>query len=141
MERGEGFGRERRITHRQDFLRVQEVGKKLRSAHFLLSFFPRREEEVRKKVGCEGPGRSCRLGITVTTKVDKRAVRRNLLKRRLREMFRKQYLSRLGAVDLVVIALQGACELNYTEIAAEIEDVLNRALNPRAHRGRRREQR
>ena len=63
---------------------------------------------------------SSRLGLVVSKRVDKRAARRNLLKRRLREVFRLNHQRFSGPVDLVIIARASAAELAFTEVAGEI---------------------
>lgn len=48
-------------------------------------------------------GRQARLGITVSTKINKRAVRRHQLKRWVRELFRRELREPLHGYDLSVI--------------------------------------
>jgi ribonuclease P protein component len=76
-----------------DFRRVTRRGRRGQSQHFLI-FLLRRDD-----------ARPARLGITVTRKVGN-AVRRNRIKRLVREWFRRRQRD-LGACDLVVIAKQG----------------------------------
>lgn len=105
MNRDLSFGPKRRIKRRKDFLRIQGEGRKLRSANLLLSISRRAEGET-----------DCRLGITVTTKVNKRAVDRNRFKRRVRDIFRKIRSEISFPVDIVVIALNGSTELDYKQV-------------------------
>lgn len=109
------FGPTRRIKKRQDFLRIQASRKKSRSDHLLLAV-TKSENEFKKG----------RIGITVTTKVDKRAARRNYLKRCIREFYRKESERFTQTVDLVVIALDGATELKYRQVASEMRYALKR---------------
>ena len=95
------------MKRRGEFLRLQGEGAKFRSRFFLVAVSRRQEE---------GPGR---LGITVTTKVDKRAVRRNLLKRRVRELYRAEPTLR-APFDVVVIARTGATDLARDEVEREL---------------------
>ena len=79
-----------------------------------------------------GDGGDARLGITVTRKVG-RAVRRNRIKRLVREWFR-QYRERLGSHDVVVIARRDLPEgLRASQVAADLGEALARAL-PRGSR-------
>ncbi|HMO17726.1 MAG TPA: ribonuclease P protein component [Oligoflexia bacterium] len=115
------FGPEKRIKKRSDFLEVQSNGRKWRSGNFLVSVLKTKSS----------PDHSlARIGITITTKVDKRAVRRNRLKRRIREIFRILY-DRLNfeksdtgdshtRLDIVIIALNGSVDLSYKEIRDQI---------------------
>jgi ribonuclease P protein component len=71
-----------------------------------------------------------RLGITVTTKVNKRANQRNLLKRRVRELYRleREKLNRLfPGYCGVVIALQGSTELGFDEIRSQLCFLIRKA--------------
>ncbi len=108
------FGPTRRVKKRREYLTIQTQGKKLRTPHFLVAVSPSR-------VGTES-----RLGVTVTRKVDKRAVLRNRLKRRVRAYFRTNRERLVTQIDLVVIALGGACELAYDDIRFELEGALRR---------------
>ena len=66
-----------------------------------------------------------RLGITVSTKIDKRAVIRNRIKRLVREVFRKN-LSRFEGFDIVVIARKNASHLSYKDAEREILGTLRK---------------
>ncbi len=109
------FGSEKRIKKRKDFLILQKNGRKWKTDHFL--------------VVCgksSGEGEHSRLGITITKKVHKRAVQRNLLKRRVREVFRKLYGFILEPVDIVVVAHREATSIDYLEIKRELNYALRR---------------
>lgn len=84
--------RERRAPpmRRADFARVTRCGRRVSTRYFLV-FLERRDD-----------GGPARLGITVTRKVGT-AVRRNRIKRLVREWFRLR-TAMLGAQDVVVIA-------------------------------------
>ena len=119
MAPDERLSRERRVRKRQDFLRIQGSRHKFRSTHLLLAV---------ASPGRLADGRSTsRLGITVTRKVDKRAARRNRIKRWIRDVFRKEREHFTEPVDLVVIALEGAAELDFKQISWELRGVLMKA--------------
>lgn len=71
------------------------------------------------------PELKSKIGITVTTKLSKRANVRNLLKRRIREIFRKNIVP--PGFNFVVIALNGAIELEYDQIEEELCFLLRKA--------------
>jgi ribonuclease P protein component len=101
------FPRERRLRARREFLAAQQSGRRVHTAHFVLVVAP-------------GPVPSApsRLGVTVTKKVGV-AVRRNRVKRLVREAFRLcPDLFPVG-IDLVVIAKEGAPELGLADVQAE----------------------
>ncbi len=83
-----------RAMRRADFARVTGSGRRVSTRYFLV-FLERRYDD--------GPAR---LGITVTRKVGN-AVRRNRIKRLVREWFRLRK-PLLGARDIVVIAKREA---------------------------------
>lgn len=114
------LGPRRRVKKRSDFLRIQSVGKKLRSTHFLITFIRLIPED-------KAPRPESRLGVTITTKVDKRAAARNRLRRRIREIFRKHRERLRFEIDLVVIALTGAADLSFAEIEQELLDLYQKA--------------
>jgi ribonuclease P protein component len=115
--RDKRFTSKERVKKRKEFLKVQSAGKKYRTAHFLLAITFR---------PADAPSIS-RLGITVTKKIDKRAVVRNRIKRRVREIYRKNLCIHRGICDLVVIALNGAGELSFDETEAELFELFERA--------------
>ena len=84
---------------RPDFLRVTGQGRRI-SSRFFVIFVLAREQDAERGPG--DPRGRPRLGITVTRKVGN-AVRRNRIKRLVREWFRTAK-RRLGPYDVVVIA-------------------------------------
>ena len=109
------YGPECRVKRRGDFVRIQNVGEKFRSRFFLVAVVP---ASSRRDASAAQAG--CRLGITITTKIDKRSSRRNRLRRRLRELFRKNFRQFPRAVDAVVIAHNGSTELSFEEVEREV---------------------
>lgn len=97
------FGKERRILRRSDFLRVQALGERVSSPHFVLLIAPR-----------EAPGPT-RLGVVVTKKIG-HAPQRSRVKRLCRECFRLWPDFLPPDLDLVVIARQGAPELSLAAV-------------------------
>jgi ribonuclease P protein component len=62
---------------------------------------------------------AARLGVTVSSRVGD-SVRRNLVKRRVREVFRHLHGELAPGQDVVVIAKSGAPELSSTETMVEL---------------------
>jgi ribonuclease P protein component len=113
---------------RADFLRVSQLGRRLNARYFLILILDRGATEGggAPDVGAESP----RLGITVTRRVGK-AVRRNRIKRLVREWFRgsQERLRRdWQGHDLVVIAKR---EIPETLGLADVQTDLDRALGGR----------
>jgi len=84
------FPRSCRLTTRRQFLTVYAEGRRVASKSF--TFF-----------GLPNSAGTCRLGITVTRKVGG-AVRRNRIKRRLRDVFRRTRARLAPDLDLVINA-------------------------------------
>lgn len=108
------FRRSDRLRSPRDFRRVGREGRRRRSRHFVLLIAPKRPEVSR-----EAPA----LGITVSRKVGK-AVRRNRVKRCIREWFRHHREALPPRSDVVVIARPGAAELTTAEIERELVGLL-----------------
>lgn len=105
---GFAFGKQRRIRRRPDFLRVQAIGERASTAHFVML------------VAAGEPSACARVGIVVTKKVGN-AVQRNRIKRVCRECFRLWPDLVPDGIDLVVIARSGAYELGLAAVRAEWE--------------------
>lgn len=100
------FSAKFRIKKRSEFCLIQERGSKLFSKHFVIAYVSSAYQHSR-------------IGITVSAKVDKRAVWRNLLKRRVREVFRLNSYRLKENFDIVVIARRGACLCDITQVRRE----------------------
>ena len=85
---GQRFPRSSRLTSRRQYLAVYSHGRRATCPSFTLF-------GVANEVG------SCRLGITVTRRVGG-AAQRNLAKRRLRDIFRRNRARLEPALDLVI---------------------------------------
>ena len=118
----EAFPRGDRILRRSDFLRAQSEGRRVHTPHFVIVALP-------------GERGHLRLGVTVSRKVGD-AVRRNRVKRLLREVFRRNRALFPRACDVVVVARAGAYTLDYAGVRDELgaaEGALRRAARePRA---------
>lgn len=101
------YSKEMRIRRRAEFLRVQNTGERLYAKQFLILYTP-------------GVTPQNRLGVVVTRKVDKRAVMRNHIKRRLREVFRLSQQNIQCPFDFVIIARKNAVDCSYAEVERQI---------------------
>ena len=109
-----GFGSSLRVKKRSRFLYLQEHGDKFHSRNFLIV--------LQRTDNAES-----RLGMVVSRKIDKRAVVRNRIKRRIKEIFRI-FRSRFeGSWDLIVIARRGAVDCRFAEVRKQILGTLKRA--------------
>ena len=94
-----------RLTSRRQFLTVYERGRRVASSSFTLFGLPNVAGE-------------CRLGLTVTRKLGG-AVRRNRVKRMLREVFRRNRERLEPALDLVINARSGVLEREAGQLERE----------------------
>ena len=101
-----------RIRTRHEYLQLQHRGVKIHTKHFIFlllynsaRLFP-----------------DCRLGITLTKKIGN-AVKRNRIRRILKEIFRRNKRSFPQYVDLAIIAKKNAVRLRSSEIYHEIASV------------------
>jgi len=78
------------------------------------------------KAVAAGPG-VLRLGFAVGVKVAKRAVARNLIKRRLREIVRKRLPSMRTGCHLVFIAKPGAADLEFADLEKAVDILLKKS--------------
>ncbi len=121
---------------RADFLRVSQLGRRLNARYFLILVLDRGAAESGGDpcVGASSP----RLGITVTRRVGK-AVRRNRIKRLVREWFRhsQERLRRdWQGYDLVVIAKREIPEtLAFSQVQCDLDRALGERLPPASSGG------
>lgn len=101
------YGPQARLRRRSDIARCQQQGSKLYSKHFLLLVIPSETQESR-------------LAIAVTTKIEKRSVVRNKIKRRLREIFRSVRHAFTQPIDMVVVARRGVQECDFDDYKREV---------------------
>lgn len=74
-----------------------------------------------------------RIGITITKKIDKRSARRNRLKRRIKEIFRINRHKFQYTADIVVVALNGATEIDFAQIRKDLFYLFYQAALLKAH--------
>lgn len=99
------------MRKKRDIARCQKRGEKLYAKHFLILAYPSDSSESR-------------LAVAVTTKLEKRAVVRNLIKRRIREVFRFARPAFIKPIDIVVVARNGVQRCEFDDYRREILGVL-----------------
>ena len=112
------FSKAARLRHRQEFLRAQAQGKRFHTRHFGVTLAPMAEGQPR-------------LGLVATRRLGK-AVRRNRVKRLLREFFRR-HRTTLPAFDLVIMAKKGAAALEYHQVEEELGRLLFSRARQKTH--------
>ena len=113
----EGFTREERLLRRGEYLRVQQQGRRVHTAHFIWLLLRARKPAAATCDRDTGP--RARLGITVGRRVGG-AVQRNRIKRLVREVFRRNRALFPRDCDTVLVARPGAEGLDYGSVLEEL---------------------
>lgn len=108
--RQNSFPKRERLLNRRDFVNLNRLGKRSHTKHFLL-ILKENHTGIR------------RFGITVTKKTGN-AVRRNRVKRLLREYYRLNKNSFSIGYDFVIIGKKNSFLLNYADIKEELGEII-----------------
>lgn len=113
------FPRAARLLTPKDFARLRGISRRVGFRHFSAEVAPR-----------ETSGTGARLGLAVSRKVSKKAVRRNRIKRIARDSFRR-FRADLPGVDILLIARSSADLEENPALHEELERLWQRiaALN------------
>ncbi len=122
---GQRFTPDDRLRKTWEFRRAQGKGRKVHTPHFLLVVFPRPKTTASTR---------SRLGITVTRKVSSSAVKRNRVKRVVREVFRRNRDLFPSGCDIVFIARRGSPELGYHDVLSEVRSASRAMLRMESRR-------
>ena len=123
-----------RLKYRGLFLQAYQKGKKLSSANLIVNYTPTRADCAERLPF---------VGFSVSKKYSKKAVLRNLVKRRLREIYRLYRLdeskqAKLKSIGLLVIAVRGSItdpkdpqeesRWAYSSLKTELESLLEKMV-------------
>lgn len=109
------FDKHERIRKRRDYLRVYKNGYRVNSKNFII-------------VSSENRSGVKRLGLTVSKKAGN-SVKRNRIKRLLREFFRLNKNRFPPSQDIVIIAKKNIPPLKYRDVCRELENLLIQSLH------------
>ena len=101
-----------RILKRREYIGLSKSGRRIENQHFVAYF------------SANPQGRS-RIGVTVTKKVG-RAVKRNRIKRLVREFFRLNRHRLSGQWDINIIAKRQAAGLSFEKAYRSLEEIATR---------------
>lgn len=143
--RDESLPRRLRLQQRREFLRVQRSGVKHHTRYFLVFVAPsalrRRGPDPAPVVtatavnaAATGGLPGTRLGVTVTRKVGK-AVKRNRIKRLVREAFRRERHALPPGLDMVWVAKRDAVETTFEAVVHDMRALAQRLAAPRGRPG------
>ena len=105
--------KQHRLTKRKDFEKIWKKGK---------SFFLK---ELGFKILKNNLDHS-KFGFIVSTKIAKKAVIRNKIKRRLREIIHKRLSQIKSSFDCIIVTRPGIEKLNYQEMEEKMEGILRK---------------
>ncbi len=114
-----GLPRNNRLKRRQDFSRVYQQGKRFKTARLTLrvlrrSPFPETNTQPLPT----------RIGFSISLKVDKRAVVRNRIRRRLQAIMRQLLPFMRESWDVLVVVHPQAAQCDYLQFLQELEQLL-----------------
>ena len=107
---GKTFPSDFRLLKAEEFRRIRESGRKIHTAHFVVYVVAHSEN-------------GARVGITVSRKVGN-SVKRNRVKRLVREFFRLNRPRINLPVDISIIAKRGSPALNLQQVSDELAPIL-----------------
>jgi len=132
--RDERFQRAHRLRASADFARTRQQGRRLNSAHLTLIYTQRPPNASPTTPPNDTSASSAqrmtasptRIGFSISKRVGD-AVRRNLVKRRLREHIRRALWKIAPGWDMIIGARAGAAQADSATLGAETRDLLLRA--------------
>jgi len=101
-----------RILRRREYIALSKSGRRIQNDHFIAYFI------------ADPQGRS-RIGVTVTKKIG-RAVKRNRIKRLVREFFRLNRHRLSGKWDISIIAKRQAADLSSEKVYRSLQELVDR---------------
>ena len=106
------FGKKERVRKRKNYLNIYQKGVRVHSSNFTVILNP-------------NPSGEKRLGVAVSKKVGN-AVKRNRIKRLLREFFRLNKDRLPDSRDMVIIAKKDVSSLKYQDVCLELADLFKK---------------
>jgi ribonuclease P protein component len=116
-----GLPKDHRLQRRQDFSKVYQQGKRFKTAHLTLRVLQRSPFPSNEASSQPLP---TRIGFSISLKVDKRAVVRNRIRRRLQAIVRQLLPFIRESWDLLVVVHPQAAQCDYLQFLQELEQLL-----------------
>ena len=106
--------RDNRLSHKKDFARLFSKGRSFYGQGMMMKVVANTRSATR-------------VGFVVSTKVSKKAVVRNLLKRRMREIVKKNIHDILGGIDIVFLTKPEIAKFSFQELEQTLCFLLKKA--------------
>jgi ribonuclease P protein component len=115
-KKGQGTKRSfKSLRYSSDFRILKQYGARIQTYNFLIHF----QENNSKLID------HTRVGLTVSTKIDKRAVVRNRIKRLIKEALVLLLPKITAPMDIVVIARKNLADISLVEVVKELRKALS----------------
>jgi ribonuclease P protein component len=112
------FPREYRLKNTKEIANVFKFGKYIHGKYVFIKYIPNNQK-------------TAKIAISVSTKIFKQAVKRNRIKRQLREILRP-YLLKLPTLDiLVIVKKELTINTPNKKIATDISNIINKLILPK----------
>lgn len=121
------FSKSNRLLRSRDFRKVYDGGSRFSCAYFVAFILPRPAPAEEPAVGAAPPEPGVRIGFTLPRAVGK-AVVRNRIRRRLREILRPRLAEIDPSLDLVINPRRKAYEATVEELTKDVERLVTRCL-------------
>ena len=123
-----GLPKANRLKHRRDFQAVYEQGIRRYSPHLILRALSTQDATI-----ITGEAKTTRIGISISKKVSKKAITRNLIRRRIQGAIR-ELLPRISpGWQIVIIVKSQAVECKYEHFLRELEQLFKEATIINGH--------
>jgi ribonuclease P protein component len=107
-----------RLKHWRDFRAVYQQGSRHHGSYLILRALSTPETEAQSHYS------PTRIGISISTKVSKKAVQRNLIKRRIKGALQELLPRMNGGWQIVIVVKTQAIECKYADFLRELEQLL-----------------
>jgi ribonuclease P protein component len=131
-----GLPKQHRLKRRQDFSSVYQRGTRFKSNHLMLRRLRRSVSAVKLNSSPQNNPplqhdhahqQPTRIGISISTKVDKRAVVRNRLRRQIQALVRRHLPNLANGWDLLIVVHPEAVKCDRLQFLQELEQLLQDA--------------
>jgi ribonuclease P protein component len=111
-----------RLKHWRDFRTVYQQGNRHHGSYVILRTLSASETEIQSEI--QSHHLPTRIGISISTKVSKKAVQRNSIKRRIKGALRELLPRIENGWQIVIVVKAQAIECKYADFLRELEQLL-----------------
>jgi len=104
-----------KLSKKQEIENLAKTGRRLTSVFFNVKYLPNNKDNERWL-------------LVVSGKVHKKAVKRNKIRRRVREIIRKDFLGKMGQKDIMVVVKDKAIDSDFTGLRDDFIKLLDKLI-------------